>query len=57
MKLEKKIETIILKQREFFNSESTIPYEFRIRQLKKLKAALNKFEPELIKALKKDLGK
>lgn len=47
----------IQRQRDFFQSGATLPYSFRLEQLKKLKAALKKNEKALAAALKKDLGK
>lgn len=43
--------------RNYFNSGSTRPYEFRKTQLKKLRAALLKYEPALHTALYADLKK
>lgn len=51
------MESIINKQREFFNSNATKPIEFRIEQLKKLKTALKAWEPELTKAIYQDFQK
>ncbi|MFH0975717.1 MAG: aldehyde dehydrogenase [Spirochaetota bacterium] len=47
----------INKQRDFFNTGSTKEISFRIEQLKKLKSALKKYEPEIMQALYKDLRK
>ena len=43
--------------REFFNSGSTLPYDFRLDKLKKLKVNLKKFENKLLNSLKMDLNK
>lgn len=43
--------------RQFFNEGRTRPYEFRIKQLEKLKSAIENYEDEIMEALKKDLGK
>ena len=51
------MELIFNRQREFFNSNATKPLEFRIDQLKKLKTALNIYEPELTKAIFQDFQK
>lgn len=51
------IETLLEKQREFYRSGATIPVEFRIEQLKKLYAAVKKYEDEIGRALQSDLGK
>lgn len=45
------------KQKEFFNSKKTYPISFRINSLKRLKANIIKYENEIFKALKEDLGK
>ncbi|CDZ74567.1 Aldehyde dehydrogenase [Peptoniphilus sp. ING2-D1G] len=45
------------KMLEFFNSGATMPYEFRIKSLKKLKNALFKYQDEIAKAIKKDFNK
>lgn len=44
-------------QREFFNKGQTRDLDFRLRQLKKLKDVINKYEGSIIESLKKDLGK
>ncbi len=49
--------TIVNKQREFFNTGVTKSETFRREQLTKLKGAVIKFEKELLAALKKDLNK
>lgn len=54
---EKEIIEIVQKQHEFFKSSKTTTYKFRINELKKLKKSIEKYEPEFILALKKDLGK
>ena len=51
------IDTIIENQRVYFQSGATIPVEFRIKMLKKLYAAVKKYEAEISAALKSDLGK
>ncbi|MEN9302305.1 MAG: hypothetical protein RL264_734 [Bacteroidota bacterium] len=51
------LDTILEKQRAFFNSNATKDVRFRIEQLKKLKGALKKYETEIADALKKDLNK
>lgn len=48
---------IIEKQRSYFNTGATLPLAFRVRQLKRLKQALQEFEPQLLSALQEDLGK
>lgn len=51
------INILLEKQREYYKSGVTIPTEFRIKQLKKLYAAVKKYEFEICDALKMDLGK
>ena len=51
------IDEILTKQRRFFRSGATLPVSFRIEMLKKLYAAVKKYEPEISAALKADLGK
>ncbi|MEG0550907.1 MAG: aldehyde dehydrogenase family protein [Vagococcus sp.] len=51
------ISEILKKQRDFFNTQKTYPIEFRVKQLKKLREQINRYEDELIDALNKDLGK
>ena len=54
---EQQIIDIVAKQRAFFKTNATKSYESRIENLKKLKAALTKYESTLHVALKQDLGK
>ena len=51
------IAEIVRRQREYFNTGATLPLSFRIEMLKKLKAAIAKYDAEINEALKKDLGK
>ncbi len=51
------IDEILGKQRRFFRSGATLPVSFRIEMLKKLYAAVKKYESEIGAALKSDLGK
>lgn len=51
------IQALLQRQREYYNSGATIPVEFRARQLKKLYAAVQKYEAEIAAALEQDLGK
>jgi aldehyde dehydrogenase (NAD+) len=44
-------------QRQYFATDVTKPYAFRYAQLAKLKQAIEKFEPQILEALKKDLNK
>ncbi|MBE6724426.1 MAG: aldehyde dehydrogenase family protein [Ruminococcaceae bacterium] len=54
---EERIRGIVQAQREFFGSGATLDVDWRIRQLKKLKAAVIEHEEELEAALYEDLGK
>jgi aldehyde dehydrogenase (NAD+) len=49
--------TMIEKQREFFNSGKTLPLEFRIGQLKRLKDSIERNEKIILDALYTDLRK
>ena len=51
------ISSLLAKQRAYYKSGATIPVEFRIAQLKKLYAAIKKYETEVNDALTEDLGK
>ncbi len=51
------IQNILEKQRTYYKSGATIPVSFRIEQLKKLYAAVKKYETNINEALKTDLGK
>ncbi len=51
------IDNIYEKQRAFFASHQTKNIEFRLEKLKKLKSSIEKYEPEILEALWKDLRK
>ena len=51
------ISSLLQKQKEYYKSGATIPVDFRMEQLKKLYAAVKKYETEVNDALKTDLGK
>lgn len=51
------IDSILQLQREYYDSGATIPVSFRKEQLKKLYQAIQKYQPQIEEALKKDLGK
>lgn len=51
------ISFLLERQRAFYHSGATIPVSFRRQQLKKLYAAVKKYEPQIAQALKLDLGK
>ncbi len=48
---------IVKEQRAFFETQKTQSIDFRVKQLKKLKEQVNRYEAELLDALKIDLGK
>ena len=50
-------ETIVKKQREFFNTGATLPVKFRIEMLKKLHSTIKKYKDQICEALTADLGK
>lgn len=54
---EKGINQIVEKQRHYYRTGTTIPVEFRIKMLKRLKSAILAREDEIHAALKADLGK
>ena len=51
------INSLLQRQRKYYQSGATIPVKFRIEQLKKLYATVKKYENEINEALKSDLGK
>jgi len=51
------IHNIVLKQKEFFQSGVTLDVSWRIKQLKKLRDAIKKWEPQMCAALAQDLGR
>ena len=51
------VDQLLESQRNYFKSGATLPVEFRVAMLKKLYAAVKKYEGEIGKALTKDLGK
>ena len=51
------IGSLLAKQRKYYKSGATIPVKFRIEQLKKLYAAIKKYQEEIHEALFCDLGK
>lgn len=51
------IRKTVQKQKNYFDTNRTRAYSFRIRMLMRLKQALREYEPELFAALRKDLGK
>lgn len=51
------IQALLEKQRKYYRSGATIPVDFRINELKKLRKTIKKYENEVNEALKTDLGK
>ena len=51
------IDEILQRQRAFFQSGATLDVDFRIRALKKLRGAVDRYEKEISAALTADLGK
>ena len=51
------IEQVLERQRRYFQSGATLPVRFRVEMLKKLYAAIKKYEEKIGEALTKDLGK
>lgn len=51
------IQSLLEKQRKYYQGGATIPVKFRKEQLKKLYAAIKKYESEILEALTADLGK
>ena len=54
---EQEIQALLSRQRAFFRTGATIPADFRVRQLKKLHAAVKAHEDDIAAALRSDLGK
>jgi len=54
---ESQIRDIVAAQRKFFRTGETLPIKWRIKQLKRLRAAVIAHQNELISALQKDLGR
>lgn len=51
------IEELVQRQRAFYSTGTTLPVEFRMEALRKLKAEIRAMEPEIDRALEQDLGK
>lgn len=54
---QEEIKQIVTKQRRFFHTGATLPVENRLKSLQNLKTCILKYEDEIHKALKTDLGK
>ena len=52
-----RIEGIVASQRQFFRSHATLPIEFRLEALGRLRRAIVEFEEQLCGGLYKDLQK
>lgn len=53
----KTIDELLESQRKYFRSGATLPVKFRVEMLKRLYAAVRKYETEIANALRSDLGK
>lgn len=51
------LDRLLQNQREYFHSGATLPVDFRVAMLKKLRDAVERHEEEIAAALKADLGK
>ncbi len=51
------IDQVLAAQRDYFKTGATLPVKFRVENLKKLYAAIQKYEKEIAAALTADLGK
>lgn len=51
------MENIVEEQRKYFKTGKTLPYQFRLEQLKKLKASIISHENDLYKSFKEDYNK
>ena len=51
------IDQLLQNQRDFFRSGATLPVDFRVAMLRKLRSAVERHEEEIGAALKADLGK
>ena len=52
---ETEIKEIVQKQRSYFYTDATLPVEKRLEALKKLRVCIQKYEPLINEALKRDL--
>ena len=50
-------EQLVARQRDFFETQATKPYDFRIKQLQKLSVWMDENEQAVLEALQSDLGK
>ena len=54
---QEQIKKLLDSQRAYFLSGETLDIDFRLQQLQKLKASFVKYEPQIIEAVKKDMGR
>ena len=54
---EKKVNELLLKQREYFNTGETLSIDFRIKMLRTLEEGIRKYEDKLVAALEADLAR
>jgi aldehyde dehydrogenase (NAD+) len=54
---QEQIKKLLDSQRAYFLSGETLDIDFRLEQLQKLKASFVKYEPQIIEAVKKDMGR
>ena len=50
-------EQLVARQRDFFGTQATKPYDFRLKQLQKLSVWMDENEQAVLEALQSDLGK
>lgn len=55
--MEKSLDALMQAQQAYFISGATLSWEFRVQQLRLLKDGIQRYEPEIMAALKQDLGK
>jgi len=54
---QEQIKSLLDSQRAYFRSGETLDLDFRLEQLEKLKTSFIKYEPKIIEAAKKDMGR
>lgn len=54
---QEQVHEIVTRQKQFFQTGTTLDVDWRIKQLKKLKRSIKSHEKEIIKALGEDLGR
>jgi aldehyde dehydrogenase (NAD+) len=53
----KKHQDLFNQQKQYFQSGLTLPYQWRLSQLKKINTAIKTYQPSIMEAIKKDLSK